>query len=149
MDEIIGRQERTLSLVGAVQSGIGAAGGAVPAAAAPGAAPPVAAGGGTMPISRFEVDSIINTQREIANTAQAVKSVVLDINQKSSTIINQGNKPVGSAQPVGGAYDMHATIKELNDGLNHIKVWKGALGFPTFIWIALKNFNSYCLQNMS
>ncbi|XP_018018315.1 protein ERGIC-53 isoform X1 [Hyalella azteca] len=120
MDEIIGRQERTLSLVGAVHSGLAVAGGGVPLPTG-GAAPPPPAVGGASPISRFEVDSLINTQRDIAQTAKDVKNMVVDISQKSTQLLNKAGQPVGSAQPVGGAYDMHVTLKELNEGLNHIK----------------------------
>ena len=70
MDEIIGRQERTLSLVSAVQNGLG--GGQV--APATGQPPPV--GGGTLPgdsIRRHEVDQLINNQRDIVQTARDIK----------------------------------------------------------------------------
>ena len=47
------------------------------------------------------------------------RNVVTDINQKSSQILS---KPTGTATPVGGAYDIQKTLRELSDNLSHIKV---------------------------
>ncbi|KAK3881133.1 hypothetical protein Pcinc_014422 [Petrolisthes cinctipes] len=116
MDEIIGRQERTLSLVSAVHTGMG--GGQV---AATGQVPPPAPVPG-LPgdtIKRHEVDSILNNQRDIVQTARDIKSFVSEIHQKSNQLLNQGQKPQGSVQPVG--YDLHVTLNEMKEGLNIVK----------------------------
>jgi len=121
LDEILGRQERTLSLVGAVHSALPGGGGIPPATPQMGGAVPQ--GGGASPMARYEVDQLLNTQREIAQTARDVKNVVTDINQKSSQILS---KPTGTATPVGGAYDIQKTLRELSDNLSHIKQSVGA-----------------------
>ncbi|XP_069942817.1 protein ERGIC-53 isoform X1 [Cherax quadricarinatus] len=114
MDEIIGRQERTLGLVSAVHSGLG--GQVVPTGQVPPA--PVAALPGDT-IRRHEVDSILNNQRDIVQTARDIKNFVNEIHQKSSQLLTNSQKPQGSVQPVG--YDLHVTLNEMKEGLNIVK----------------------------
>ncbi|KAK8377064.1 hypothetical protein O3P69_013606 [Scylla paramamosain] len=116
MDEIIGRQERTLGLVSAVHTGMGGgqvapAGGQVPPP------PPPALPGDT--IRRHEVDSILNNQRDIVQTARDIKSFVTEIHQKSNQLLGNNQKPQGTVQPVG--YDLHVTLNEMKEGLNIVK----------------------------
>lgn len=114
LDEIIGRQERTLGLVSAVHSGIGGQ------VAPTGQVPPAQVGalpGDT--IRRHEVDSILNNQRDIVATARDIKNFVNDIHQKSNQLLTNSQKPQGSVQPVG--YDLHVTLNEMKEGLNIVK----------------------------
>ncbi|ROT63057.1 protein ERGIC-53 isoform X1 [Penaeus vannamei] len=114
LDEIIGRQERTLGLVSAVHSGMGGQ------VAPTGQVPPAQVGalpGDT--IRRHEVDSILNNQRDIVATARDIKNFVNDIHQKSNQLLTNSQKPQGSVQPVG--YDLHVTLNEMKEGLNIVK----------------------------
>jgi len=108
MDDIVGRQERTLSLMGSVHSSV--SGGAVPS----GAALPAPGAGG---MQRHEVDQLINTQRDIVNAARDVKNVVNDINQKSAQLLASAGRGAGTATPVG----TDAVLRELQDGLRAVR----------------------------
>lgn len=73
LDEVVGRQERTLSLLSAVQSG-----GAVPQLA-PGHVPPAATSTGAAAgegIRRTEVEAVLNNQNVILSTAMELKYVL-------------------------------------------------------------------------
>jgi len=101
MDEIIGRQERTLSMISSVQPG-----------------QPISQGGTGAPvmvdtIRRHEVDAVLNNQREIANTAREIKSFVNEIHKRGS------GQP--GAQPTGASPDFHNMANEMREGLNIIK----------------------------
>ncbi|XP_064084264.1 protein ERGIC-53-like isoform X2 [Macrobrachium nipponense] len=115
MDEIIGRQERTLGLVSAVHTGMG--GGQV---APTGQVPPPQVGAlPTDGMKRHEIDAILNNQRDIVQTARDIKNFVTEIHQKSNQLITNSQKPQGSVQPVG--YDLHVTLNEMKEGLNIVK----------------------------
>lgn len=64
LDEIVGRQETTISLVSSIQHGAG-----VPVAPAHGA--PV--GMGTSPIQRHEVDNLLASSRELISSTRDIK----------------------------------------------------------------------------
>lgn len=115
MDEIIGRQERTLSLVSAVHTGMGGAQ-VVPTGQVP---PPQVGGLPGDSIKRHEVDSLLNNQRDIVQTARDIKNFVSEIHQKSNQLIAHSQKAQGSVQPVG--YDLHVTLNEMKEGLNIVK----------------------------
>ena len=69
LDEIVGRQERTLSAISSVASG----GSGRPA-------PPVVTGqvpSGTGPMQRHEVDTLLNTQQELQRTVRDVRAVCI------------------------------------------------------------------------
>ncbi|GAB6031904.1 hypothetical protein CHUAL_010298 [Chamberlinius hualienensis] len=94
MDEIIGRQERTLSLVTSSQGGTvggGSSGGALPAIDS---------------IRRHEVDTILNNQRDVVNTIREIRSFVSEIHKKGAT---------------AGGIDFQNLGNELKDGLNIVK----------------------------
>ncbi|XP_071551294.1 protein ERGIC-53-like isoform X2 [Panulirus ornatus] len=119
MDEIIGRQERTLGLVSAVHSGMG--GQVAPAGQIP-AVPASGIPGET--IRRHEVDSILNNQRDIVQAARDIRNFVTEIHQKSTQLLTNSQKPQGTVQPVG--YDLHVTLNEMKEGLNIVKRDLGA-----------------------
>ncbi|XP_044004595.1 protein ERGIC-53 [Aphidius gifuensis] len=111
LDEIVGRQERTLSMLSQVQ--VGGGGG-------------VNVQGGGQPIQmidtirRQEVDAVLANQNVILNTARELKSFIGDVNSKTETILNnQARQPTAQVQPMG--YDYQSLISEMRDGLNQIK----------------------------
>lgn len=115
MDEIVGRQERTLGLISTIQTNqVGL---------------PQQGGAGQMPsgdgIRRHDVDNLLANQREIAGNAREIKGYVTEIHQRTATIIqNQSKQQVAqgtaSIQPVG--YDfVQNSINEIKEGLNVIK----------------------------
>lgn len=64
LDEIVGRQERTLSLMSSVQAASGGGGGA----------PPVQhTGGAGSVMQRHEVDSLLNTHRELQQSVRDIR----------------------------------------------------------------------------
>lgn len=114
MDEVIGRQENTLSLVSR-----GLSGAAVQPPVPGGAQQAPIAVGGT--ITRPEVDILISNQNTLLATVRELRSLIGDIHAKSDTILqNQQRAPVGQVQPVGG-YDIQAVIAEMRDGMNQVK----------------------------
>lgn len=112
MDEVIGRQERTMGLL-SVQSG--------------GAPPPVQQPGGAVPqyvgdtIKRHEVDSIIQSQNTFQQIINEVRQVVQTLQARTDNILqNQARQPTAQVQQTGG-YDVQSMIGEMRDGLNQIK----------------------------
>ncbi|KAJ4443884.1 hypothetical protein ANN_05671 [Periplaneta americana] len=111
LDEVVGRQERTLSLLSSVQ----ATGGQ-----------PVATGqvpGQPMlvdTIRRHEVDLVLSNQNTILNTARDIKALTQEVHSRSDSILqNQARQPTAQVQSVG--YDMASLISEMRDGLNTVK----------------------------
>ncbi|XP_078052978.1 lectin, mannose binding protein ergic53 [Augochlora pura] len=109
-DEIIGRQERSLSLISQIQvGGIQATGGQ------PGQQVQL-----IDTIRRQEVDTLIANQNAILNTARETKSFASDIYTKTDTILNnQVRAPTAQVQPMG--YDYHSLISEIQEGLKTLK----------------------------
>merc|ERR1711981_1126067 len=108
MDEIITRQERTLSLVS--QGSKAPAGGT-------GGQPQI----GVDTIRRDEVNAVLANQREIVSASKDIKNLVSDIHGKTGQLLSRGT---GSAQPVGqtgNAYENQQMIGEIRDTLNNVK----------------------------
>ncbi|KAE8752669.1 ergic-53 [Frankliniella occidentalis] len=113
LDEIIGRQERTLSLMSSLQGG-----GGVPVVTQqqPGQ-PPVQM---IDTIRRHEVDVVLQNQNSILSTARDLVAFVTDVRTRTDTIIsNQARQPTAQVQSVG--YDMTSLVNEMRDGLNTVK----------------------------
>jgi len=111
MDEIIGRQERTLSLISQGGGGGQASGG--------GQAPVQQIGVDT--IRRDEVNAVLANQREIVTASRDIKNLVSDIQGKAGQLLTRGT---GSAQQVGGggdAYQNEKLMREMRDGMNNLK----------------------------
>merc|ERR1712137_1538981 len=109
MDEIVGRQERTLGLMSSVQSN---------QVQNPGA--------GAVPVDtnrRHEVDLMLANQREIVGAARELKAYVTEIHQRSATIIQNQAKPAsGQAHVQTIGYDhVQNSLNEVKDGLNMVK----------------------------
>ncbi|XP_032666479.1 protein ERGIC-53 [Odontomachus brunneus] len=109
LDEVVGRQERTLSLISQVQAG----GVQVPGGHA---GQPVLID----TIRRQEVDAVLTNQNAILSTAREIKSFVTDVHSKAESILNhQTRAPTAQVQPMG--YDYQSLITEMRDGLNTLK----------------------------
>ncbi|XP_060521569.1 protein ERGIC-53 [Cylas formicarius] len=114
LDEVIGKQERTLSLI---SQQAGAVGGHVPASPASQALP---VDSSSDSIRRHEVDAMFNNQNQILNAARELRTFILELKQRADTIINnQAKQPTAQVQSIG--YDSQALISEMRDGMNHVK----------------------------
>lgn len=121
LDEVIGRQERTLGLLSV------GGGGVVPQA--PGGVPPPTAGGQQFvdTIRRHEVDSLMQNQNILVMTVKEIRSIVGELQSKSDQIIQtQARAP--TAQIQGGGYEMQSIIAEMRDGMNQVKQGVLAVG---------------------
>lgn len=110
LDEVIGRQERTLGLLSVSGNQIQHGGGGAP--------PP----GGQQQytgdsIRRHEVDSLLNANNILTQSMRDLKTQLNDLNQRTEVLISN-QKQGGSA---AGGYDMQGLISEMRDGLNQVK----------------------------
>jgi len=112
MDEIIGRQERSLSVLTSIQNSRGGA----PVQAAGGAAPAIDT------IRRDEVNAVLANQKELVGAARDIKNFVSDVHSKVSSIQQAQGRGTGSVQPVGGDLQMQQVINEIRDGVNRVKM---------------------------
>lgn len=113
LDEVVGRQERTLSLVS--QNG----GQAPPPPAQVGGQAP-APGGYVDTIRRHEVDAMFNNQNQIVAATREIRQFILELKTRTDTIINnQAKAPTAQVQSVG--YDTQSIMSEMRDGINHVK----------------------------
>lgn len=110
MDEIIGRQENTLSLV---SRGFAAnAGQAVPPPAA-GSVPQVPQLAGGVAVTRQDVDLLLANQNLLLTSIREIRQITDNIQ------INQKNAPTAQIQSSG--YDVQTLIVEMRDGMNQVK----------------------------
>ncbi|XP_001943100.1 protein ERGIC-53 [Acyrthosiphon pisum] len=116
LDEVVGRQERTLSLLSNVQSTmavVGSMGGAQ-------GQPHVQIPQGNAGMGRQDVDLLINNQNGIISSVREVRNLVAEVHLKTENIIkNQAHQPTAQVQPLG--YDQVSIIHEIRDSLNTIK----------------------------
>jgi len=111
MNDIISRQDRAQQAINVIQQ--------KSAVGQPAAGQPVQqGGGGGDSINRNEVNAILANQREIVTATRDIKNFVADIHSKTGQLLNRGT---GSAQPVGGAYDVQISLKEMRDSLNNVR----------------------------
>merc|ERR1719461_429396 len=108
MDEIIGRQERSLSVLTAIQNTGGR-----------GSAP--VQGGGGMPaidtIRRDEVNAVLANQKELVGAARDIKNFVSNVHSKLSSIQQAQGRGTGTVQQVGGGggdMQMQQVINEIS-----------------------------------
>lgn len=110
VDEIIGRQENTLSLV---SRGFAAnAGQAVPPPAA-GSVPQLPQLAGGVAVTRQDVDLLIANQNVLITSIREIRQITDNIQ------INQKNAPTAQIQSSG--YDVQTLIVEMRDGMNQVK----------------------------
>lgn len=110
LDEVVGRQERTLSLISASGNQVQQGGSPPPA----GQQPQYTGDS----IRRHEVDSLLNANNILTQSMRDLKTQLNDLNQRTEVLINNQKQVGGSA---GGGYDMHSLISEMRDGLNTVK----------------------------
>ncbi|KAI4502645.1 hypothetical protein M0802_002557 [Mischocyttarus mexicanus] len=107
LDEVIGRQETTLSLLSQVQVG-GAVG------QGQGQGQPIQL---IDTIRRQEVDAVLKNQNILISAAQEIRSFIGDVSSKTETILtNQARNPTAQVKPMG--YDYQAVIVEMRDKFN-------------------------------
>nr|CAH7766481.1 unnamed protein product [Callosobruchus chinensis] len=133
LDEVVGRQERTMSLINQHGGAVGQpAMGGQPSGGAP-PPPSFSTGDG---IKRHEVDALINSHNQMLGISNEIRQFVLELKQRADTIItNQARQPTAQVQSVG--YDTQSLISEMRDGMNGVKVTlaqmsanKGGAGCP-------------------
>ncbi|XP_035229914.1 protein ERGIC-53-like [Stegodyphus dumicola] len=108
IDEVIGRQERALSMLSAVQTG------GVPHGQ--GSVPPPQVGAG---VSRHEIEALLGGQREVIQASRDMKSYLTDIHQRTGTIIAKQSEQV---KPSGGiTYEQGLVFEEAKNTLNEVK----------------------------
>lgn len=112
LDEILGRQERTLSVIGSLGMGQVAAGGQVQHQ---GQVPPA----GGLPIARHEVEALLGAQREVLQSSRDIRQAVLSQH-------NAGGVPA-SAQ-ASGAHLQSQLLNEIRDGVNTLRREMAAVG---------------------
>lgn len=115
MDEVIGRQERTMGLLSVnAQQQIGGqqhVGGGVP--------PPVAPQYGDT-IRRHEVEAIIQNQNNFIQSVRELKLNMDQLQARADNILqNQGRQPTAHVQTTG--YDIQSMLSEMRDGFNQVK----------------------------
>lgn len=116
LDEIIGRQERTLSIVSSVGMGQVAQGGQIQGQGQ--GHPPPQIG---LPIQRHEVEALLGASREVVQSTRDIRQTVL--NQH-----NTGAQPA-SAQAGGGTHSLHTQLlTEVRDGINILRKEMAAVG---------------------
>lgn len=116
MDEIIGRQERTMGLlsINAQQPGQQQPAGGVPP-------PQIHYQPQGEVISRHEVEAMIQNQNHFVAAIREMKSSLNDLQARSDNILqNQARQPTAQVQSANG-YDVQSMIGEMRDGLNQIK----------------------------
>ncbi|CAG2176588.1 unnamed protein product [Oppiella nova] len=117
LDEIVGRQERVLSMLSAVQSG------AAPVQA--GQQPQYAAGGAPqLPLNRHEVEALLGNQREVVQTSRELKTLLLQSQQQQQHNTGSGDG-VQSAQQ---NQVIQQTLNEMRDGLTGLNRDLASLG---------------------
>ncbi|XP_021951686.1 protein ERGIC-53 [Folsomia candida] len=104
LDEIVGRQETTISLVSSFQ-GQGAIG-HIPQGQIP-MQPPAVGGGG---MARHEVDNMLAASRELLTSTRDIKTLLQTMSA------NNGGKPASY-----GNIDITGSVNELKDGINTLK----------------------------
>lgn len=115
MDEMIGRQERTMGLlsINAQQ----------PSASQPGAAAPSQINyqpSQTDTIRRHEVETMIQNQNHFVNAIREIKTAINDLQARTDNVLqNQARQPTAHVQSAG--YDVQSMANEMRDGLNQIK----------------------------
>lgn len=110
LDEVLRGQERSLSLISQLQvGGIKTAGGQ------PGQQIQL-----IDTIRRQEVETVLNNQNIILNTANEIKSFLYKVYSKTDTILNnQAHAPTAQVQQMGDDY--HSLVSEMREGHNTLK----------------------------
>lgn len=125
MDEVIGRQERTLGLLSV------SGGPAVPPPQAQqqqiGQQPPVAGGGASDSIRRHEAEALINNNNYLVQVSKELRTILGEVHSRTENILtNQARQPTAQIQSAG--YDYQQLVSEMRDGLNQVRQGIAGLG---------------------
>lgn len=120
MDEVVGRQERTLGLLSTNARGV------VPQAQQP-THHGGGGGGGTQPTAgvptgdyRNELNTILTNQNSFLGSIRELRSIVGEIQARTDAVLqNQAKQP--TAQIHSGGYDVQSIMIEMRDGMNQVK----------------------------
>ena len=102
LDEILGRQERTLSLI------------AIGGQAGQGSQQPGAAVAGQLPIARHEVEAILGASREVLQSTRDIRTAVLNANAVPASMQNAG--AAAAQNPLTSQL-----LTEIRDGVNVLR----------------------------
>lgn len=123
MDEVIGRQERTLGLLSV------SGGPPVPPPAQQqqiGQQPPVV-GGASDSIRRHEAEALINNNNYLVQVSKELRTILGEVQSRTDTILtNQARQPTAQIQSTG--YDYQQLVSEMRDGLNQVRQGIAGLG---------------------
>lgn len=115
LDEVVGRQERTLGLLSAnahqIQTGAPQAGHVPPPAS--GQQPYVDT------IRRHEVDALMNNQNILTSTVREIRTSLGDLQQRIEYVAQNTKAP--GAGVASNDYAMNTLMGEMRDGMNHVK----------------------------
>lgn len=118
LDEVLGRQERTLGLLSV------GGGGAVQTPQIQQPHFQQQAGGQAAPtVTRADIDIIVQNQQVISNAIRDLSTVLNDVSQKTTQIVSRGTATVQS-----GGYQDQAVVNEVREGLNHLKQQVAGIG---------------------
>lgn len=124
MDEVIGRQERTLGLL-SVSGGQGGQAVPPPVQQQIGQMPPGATGGDT--IRRHEVEALISNNNYLVQVSKELRTVLGEVQARTDSILtNQARQPTAQIQSAG--YDYQQLVSEMRDGLNQVRQGIASLG---------------------
>ncbi|XP_054153415.1 protein ERGIC-53-like [Oppia nitens] len=113
LDEIVGRQERVLSMLSAVQSG-----------AAPIQANQQYAGGAPqLPLNRHEVEALLGNQREVVQTSRELKTLLIQQQQQQPSAVPQNGQQTAQYNQ-----QMQQSLTEVRDGINGLNRELSSLG---------------------
>lgn len=116
MDEVIGRQERTLGLLSTNANAVGTGTGA--------GDPPTPVHSGSGELKRHEINELLSNQNALMNTLNEMKYKTSELQARTDSILqNQARAPTAQIQQAGGyGFDVQAVVNELRDSLNQVKV---------------------------
>lgn len=121
MDEVIGRQERTLGLLSV--SGGGAAG-QVPQVQQQPQIGQVPSGEG---LRRHEAEALINNNNYLVQVSKELRTILGEVQARTDSILtNQARQPTAQIQSSG--YDYQQLVSEMRDGLNQVRQGIAGLG---------------------
>lgn len=114
LDEVLGKQERTLGLVSA-------------SAGQPGQMQhqqqQYQQGGTGYTVTRQDIDVLLSNQQAASATINQITALMGDLQQKTNNLLNKGTATVQA----GGSYQDGPLINEMRDGLNHLKLQLGQM----------------------
>lgn len=105
MDEVVGRQERTMGLLSTNANGVQQSN---------------VAGGGGGSIGAGELGTVLNNQHLYMATVREIRAIVGELQIRADTILqNQAKQPTAQIHSAG--YDMQSIMNEMRDGMNQVK----------------------------